>query len=187
MVTQEPLQILPHGFSHFVVHVHSGWVERAVFLDGLHRPERTPTQVCGAEREKARPGQLHPEFALHLRSPGCTMVPVILVYFMGESMRLVLKQATEQHCCSGVTWSQQGLRERWAPSKHRGEWRQHQALFFIHPMPGEWRCSLPCLTFHRDVLNGKSEDDGPDHSQGHLCIAIHNLCTQDKGKETEGY
>lgn len=41
--------------------------------------------------------------------------------------------------------------------------------------------SPPFLTFHRDVLDGEPEDDGPDHSQSHLCIAVHNLCTQDKG------
>lgn len=39
------------------------------------------------------------------------------------------------------------------------------------------------LTFHRDVLDGEPEDDGPDHSQGHLCVAVHNLCTQGKGAE----
>ena len=48
-------------------------------------------------------------------------------------------------------------------------------------------CSLPvgrlsALTFHRDVLDGEPEDDGPDHSQGHLRVAVHNLCTQGKGQ-----
>lgn len=30
-------------------------------------------------------------------------------------------------------------------------------------------------TFHRDVLDGKAKDDGPDHAQGHLHIPIHNF------------
>ena len=37
-------------------------------------------------------------------------------------------------------------------------------------------------TFHGDVLDGKAEDDGPDHSQGHLRVAVHNLCTQGKAQ-----
>lgn len=31
------------------------------------------------------------------------------------------------------------------------------------------------LTFYGNVLNGKAEDDGPDHPQSHLHITIHNL------------
>jgi len=31
-------------------------------------------------------------------------------------------------------------------------------------------------TFHRDVLDGEAEDDGPDHSQGHLGVAVDDLC-----------
>lgn len=30
-------------------------------------------------------------------------------------------------------------------------------------------------TFHRDVLDGKTEDDGPDHAQGHFHIPIHDF------------
>ena len=30
-------------------------------------------------------------------------------------------------------------------------------------------------TFHGDVLDGKAEDDGPDHAQGHFHIPIHNF------------
>ena len=30
-------------------------------------------------------------------------------------------------------------------------------------------------TFHGDVLDGKTEDDGPDHAQGHLHVPIHNF------------
>jgi len=32
------------------------------------------------------------------------------------------------------------------------------------------------FTFHWDVLNGEAEDDGPDHTQGHLHIAIDDFC-----------
>lgn len=31
-------------------------------------------------------------------------------------------------------------------------------------------------TFYRDVLDGEAEDDGPDHSQGHLDVSVHNFC-----------
>lgn len=31
-------------------------------------------------------------------------------------------------------------------------------------------------TFHGDVLDGKAEDDGPDHAQGHLQVPVDNLC-----------
>lgn len=34
----------------------------------------------------------------------------------------------------------------------------------------------PLLTFYRDVLNGKAEDDGPDHAQGHLQVPVNNFC-----------
>lgn len=30
-------------------------------------------------------------------------------------------------------------------------------------------------TFHGNVLDGEAEDDGPDHSQGHLGVAVHDL------------
>lgn len=30
-------------------------------------------------------------------------------------------------------------------------------------------------TFHRDVLDGKAEDDGPDHAQSHFHIPIHDF------------
>lgn len=31
-------------------------------------------------------------------------------------------------------------------------------------------------TFHRDVLDGKAENDGPNHTKSHLHITIHNFC-----------
>lgn len=30
-------------------------------------------------------------------------------------------------------------------------------------------------TFHGDVLDGKAEDDGPDHAQRHFHIPIHDF------------
>lgn len=50
-----------------------------------------------------------------------------------------------------------------------------------------WGESLPvsrllALTFHRDILDGEPEDDGPDHSQGHLCVAVHDLCMRERGQ-----
>ncbi len=37
-------------------------------------------------------------------------------------------------------------------------------------------------TFYRDVLDGEAEDDGPDHSKGHLGISVDDFCTQTKLK-----
>lgn len=31
-------------------------------------------------------------------------------------------------------------------------------------------------TFHRDVLDGKAENDGPNHAKSHLHITINNFC-----------
>lgn len=31
-------------------------------------------------------------------------------------------------------------------------------------------------TFYGDVLDGEAEDDGPDHSQGHLDVPVHDFC-----------
>lgn len=33
----------------------------------------------------------------------------------------------------------------------------------------------PALTFHRDVLDGEAQDDGPDHAQRHLRVAVHDF------------
>lgn len=45
-----------------------------------------------------------------------------------------------------------------------------------------WGVSLrSCLTFHRDVLDSKPQDDGPDHAQRHLRVAIYDLCRQGRG------
>ena len=32
------------------------------------------------------------------------------------------------------------------------------------------------ITFDGNVLNGKAQDDGPDHSQGHLQVAVDDFC-----------
>lgn len=40
-------------------------------------------------------------------------------------------------------------------------------------------------TFDRDVLDGEAEDDGPDHSQGHLGVSVHDFCTS-RGKRQRG-
>lgn len=29
---------------------------------------------------------------------------------------------------------------------------------------------------HADVLDGEAQDDGPDHTQSHLKVAIHDFC-----------
>ena len=41
-------------------------------------------------------------------------------------------------------------------------------------------------TFHGDVLDGEAKDDGPDHSQGHLGVAVDNLCGRGRGHSTLG-
>lgn len=41
---------------------------------------------------------------------------------------------------------------------------------------------LSALTLHGDVLDGEPEDDGPDHAQRHLCVAVHDLCPRGKGQ-----
>lgn len=33
---------------------------------------------------------------------------------------------------------------------------------------------------HRNVLNGESQNDGPDHSQGHLQVAVDDLLGADR-------
>lgn len=38
-------------------------------------------------------------------------------------------------------------------------------------------------TFHRDVLDGKAQDDGPDHTKGHLHITVDNFCPDKRSKE----
>lgn len=38
-------------------------------------------------------------------------------------------------------------------------------------------------TFNRDILDGKSKDDGPDHTQGHLHVAINNFCRETKNSK----
>lgn len=46
---------------------------------------------------------------------------------------------------------------------------------------GTWGQGMRCTeqsrrpTFHRDVLDGEAEDDGPDHAQGHLHVPVHNF------------
>ena len=35
-------------------------------------------------------------------------------------------------------------------------------------------------TFHRDVLDGEAQDDGPDHTKGHLHITVNNFCKTNK-------
>ena len=47
-------------------------------------------------------------------------------------------------------------------------------------LSSEEKSFLNRVLFHRDVLNGISEDDGLDHS--HLCIAIQNLFCPDVHK-----
>lgn len=41
------------------------------------------------------------------------------------------------------------------------------------------------FTFNWDILNGKTKDDGPDHSKGHFNIAIHNFYGKKKRVERE--
>ena len=39
------------------------------------------------------------------------------------------------------------------------------------------------LTFHGNVLNGETQDDGPDHTQDHFQVTIHNFCRPHKNLE----
>ena len=41
-------------------------------------------------------------------------------------------------------------------------------------------------TFHGYVLDGEAKDDGPDHSQGHLGVAVDDLCGRGRGHSTLG-
>lgn len=52
-----------------------------------------------------------------------------------------------------------------------------QGLFSVNPwIRSVWKRShTHTHTFHRNVLDGEAEDYGPDHSQGHLSVAIHDL------------
>lgn len=38
---------------------------------------------------------------------------------------------------------------------------------------------------HADVLDGEAQDNGPDHTQSHLEVAIHDLWTGKKNSESE--
>ena len=40
------------------------------------------------------------------------------------------------------------------------------------------------VTFDGNVLNGESQNDGPNHAQGHLTVAVHDLCNG-KNRENE--
>ena len=105
------------------------------------------------------------------------------------------------HSCRGQSFSdttggdppwQMFLRRKWV----HGDWLHHILQFCrSHRLPCSH--SLPCrhsadkgskenklgldcldfndLTFHRNVLDGEAEDDGPDHSKSHLYIPVHNL------------
>ena len=37
-------------------------------------------------------------------------------------------------------------------------------------------CVCEQLTFNGDVLDGKTEDDCPNHSEGHFQVPVHNFC-----------
>ena len=41
-------------------------------------------------------------------------------------------------------------------------------------------------TFHGDVLDGKTEDDGPNHTQSHLQVPINNFCGEKEEREEGG-
>lgn len=49
-----------------------------------------------------------------------------------------------------------------------------QGLFSVKRM-NKKRVEMFTHTFHRNVLDGEAEDYGPDHSQGHLSVAIYDL------------
>lgn len=55
-----------------------------------------------------------------------------------------------------------------------GAWRSKSALVYgvsFH------------FTFHRNVLNGEAQDDGPNHTQRHLQVAINDFCTKQNQSE----
>lgn len=114
------------------------------------------------------------------------MVPAILAYFKGRAWGWFMKQRPQSTVALGQPGASKSCgKDGLQASMVESGGNSRAGSCPSHPRRLT-RYSLPCLTFHRDVLNGEPEDDGPDHSQGHLCIAIHNLCTQDKGKEREG-
>ena len=39
-------------------------------------------------------------------------------------------------------------------------------------------------TVYGDVLDGETQDDGPDHSQGHLGVPVHDFCARPEGRES---
>ena len=47
------------------------------------------------------------------------------------------------------------------------------------PLAPEQQAFLGSHLLHRDVLDGEPEDDGPDHPQGHLDVAVHDLLGAD--------
>ena len=40
-------------------------------------------------------------------------------------------------------------------------------------------------TLHRNVLDGEAQDDGPDHSQCHLHVAVDNLCRTHRSEQLQ--
>ena len=57
-----------------------------------------------------------------------------------------------------------GIREEDVMVKARERWK-----------PGDGIGQSRRPTFHGDVLDGKAEDDGPDHAQGHFHVPIHDF------------
>ena len=44
--------------------------------------------------------------------------------------------------------------------------------------------AVAMVTFDGNVLNGESQNDGPNHAQSHLTVAVHDLCNG-KNRENE--
>ena len=48
------------------------------------------------------------------------------------------------------------------------------------PLAPEQQALLGRHLLHGDVLDGEAQDDGPDHAQGHLHVAVDDLCKGDR-------
>lgn len=50
-------------------------------------------------------------------------------------------------------------------------WKLEETLSFINVGPH----AINNLTFYSDVLNSKSKNDGPNHTEGHFYITVDNF------------